>query len=154
MMANTWRDVLRFYGAGEKLPSRSTVRKYYDLYRVEAELPLRRCDEPKCRFNAQPLEWNGKRLPVNLDHKNGVARYNQPKNLWYLCPNCDSQQEMTRGGKNKGRVRTDGEGFSIRRPTGGLRDYTLPTVPGHFGPLVPRMEVKPAPQEGHDGPTR
>jgi len=116
-VSKTWPEVLRVYPETEPLPNRSTVKSYYDRYRTE-NLPLRRCDEPACCFNSGTLEWNGKRLPVNLDHKNGVARESHPENLWYLCPNCDAQQETIRGGKNKGRVKTDAGRFSIRRPEG------------------------------------
>jgi hypothetical protein len=76
------------------------------------------------------LEWNGQALPLILDHINGVSRDNNPDNLRYLCPNCDSQLD-TRGGRNKGRVEMSSGGFSIRRPDG-KRDYTLPAEAGEY----------------------
>lgn len=45
-------------------------------------------------------EWNGKKLNLHLDHKNGVNNDNRLINLRFLCPNCHSQTE-TYGGKNK-----------------------------------------------------
>src|SRR5260370_32207860 len=125
-------DVLRCYKLG-KGSNRSTVRRHYLQYRKENGIPLR-CDNEECCFYSAPLVWNGKALPLNLDHKNGVGRYNHPKNLWLLCPNCDSQQSQTPGGKNKGRVKTDSEGFSIlRSKESGLRDYTVIMEPLHLG---------------------
>ena len=73
----------------------------------------RRCDNPNCTFYDNPLSWNGKQLPLILDHLKGNRRDNRPENLRYLCPNCDSQL-LTRGGGNKGRVRDITEnGFSL-----------------------------------------
>jgi hypothetical protein len=48
--------------------------------------------------------WNGRRLPLILDHASGNARDNRVENLRLLCPNCDSQNDETRGGANAGRV--------------------------------------------------
>lgn len=39
----------------------------------------------------QGKEWNGKRLVLEIDHKNGNAWDNRPENLRFLCPNCHSQ---------------------------------------------------------------
>lgn len=48
-------------------------------------------------------EWNGKKLSLQLDHKNGINNDNRIVNLRFLCPNCHSQQ-MTYAGKNKKNV--------------------------------------------------
>ena len=55
-------------------------------------------------FIQPTLMWNGKQLPVVLDHKDGNKYDNSPGNLRFLCPNCDAQQLETRGGANRGRV--------------------------------------------------
>ena len=49
-------------------------------------------------------EWNGKEIPLVLDHINGDSRNNFPENLRMICPNCDAQTEFYKG-KNKGRGR-------------------------------------------------
>lgn len=37
--------------------------------------------------------WNGKKLSLQLEHKNGVPNDNRLENLTFLCPNCHSQTE-------------------------------------------------------------
>lgn len=36
-------------------------------------------------------EWNGKPMPLVLDHINGVNNDNRLENLRFVCSNCDSQ---------------------------------------------------------------
>ena len=38
-------------------------------------------------------EWNGKKLSLQLEHKNGINNDNRIGNLSFLCPNCHSQTE-------------------------------------------------------------
>jgi hypothetical protein len=121
-----WQDVLHFTAAPQ---SRTTVRRHYKRYRAESPEPLR-CENDSCRFYEANLIWNGKPLPLVLDHVNGVSRDNRPQNLRFLCPNCDSQLP-TRGGRNKGRVRVSAGGYAIKT-TDGRRDYTLVAERGEY----------------------
>ena len=115
-------DALRY---SPKHASRSTVRRQYIVWRRNAGIPPR-CDIPTCQFHAQPLTWRGKELPVILDHINGNNRDNNPANLRYLCPNCDSQLE-TRGGKNRGRVQEAVDGrYVLLTPDGRRHMHIIP----------------------------
>lgn len=44
-------------------------------------------------------EWNGRKLTLQLEHKNGIPNDNRLHNLCFLCPNCHSQTD-TYAGKN------------------------------------------------------
>lgn len=103
--------------------SRSTVRRYYAMWRRTKGLPDR-CDIPTCAFHNQPLVWADKPLPLILDHANGNKLDNSPKNLRYVCPNCDAQLS-TRGGANRGRVREASEGRYVLVSGDGRRDDHL-----------------------------
>lgn len=78
-------------------------------------------------FFIQPLEWNGKKLNLILDHIKGVHGDNRPKNLRFLCPNCNSQQS-TNGGGNSDKVRQNIGGFAVKR-TDGKFDHEMPIQP-------------------------
>ncbi len=108
--------------------SRSTVRRQYQRWRIENGLPVR-CDIESCLFHTQPLTWLGKPLPLILDHINGNRLDNSPKNLRYLCPNCDSQL-ATRGGKNRGRVLEATQGSYALAGPSGSRDLFIVSKPG------------------------
>jgi hypothetical protein len=107
-------DVLCY---GVRKRSSTTVRRHYEHWRAQNGQPLQ-CDNPVCVFNTAPLEWNGERLPLTLDHVSGDHCDNSPDNLRLLCPNCDSQLP-TRGGRNRGRVQAkSASGYAIQHPDG------------------------------------
>jgi hypothetical protein len=140
-----WQSTLVFRSPGS---SRATVRRHYEQYRASQGLP-RRCDNETCTFYNGPLVWNGRELPLILDHVNGVARDNQPGNLRYLCPNCDAQLP-TRGGKNKGRVQY-GDGHYSYNHRGGRRDATVFAVPAAATATVLPMEPEGKHSESKSG---
>ncbi len=111
--------------------SQDTVKRYYIKWREQQNPPIPlRCDEPNCRYYKEPLIWNGEKIKLVLDHINGVSGDNRPKNLRFLCPNCNSQQP-THGGGNRGKVEKSEGGFAKIREDG-KKDYTLPAETGKY----------------------
>jgi hypothetical protein len=113
-------DVLRY---SPTKASRSVVRRAYAVWRERAGIP-RRCDFEDCQYHAAPLRWRGAVLPLILDHIDGIPFNNSPKNLRYLCPNCDSQL-TTRGGRNRGRQDKLETGGYSRFNDAGVREFRL-----------------------------
>jgi hypothetical protein len=73
---------------------------------IEQKMVPYACDE--CGIGP---EWNGKPMPLILDHINGVNNDNRLKNLRFVCSNCDSQLDTykARNIKNKiGRMAESG----------------------------------------------
>jgi 5-methylcytosine-specific restriction endonuclease McrA len=121
-------DVLK-YSAGRK--SQQTVRRHFTDWRSQQTPPIQlRCDNPKCNFHTSTLMWNMIPLKLILDHINGVNGDNSPKNLQFLCPNCNSQQD-THGGANKGRVKQHSGGFSTK-DSSGKSHYVMPIEGGKY----------------------
>jgi 5-methylcytosine-specific restriction endonuclease McrA len=53
-----------------------------------------------CCSNCGISEWQGKKIPLELEHKDGNNQNNERSNLEGLCPNCHSITETWRG-RNK-----------------------------------------------------
>jgi 5-methylcytosine-specific restriction endonuclease McrA len=70
------------------------ARKYTDAdlaHAVSEGLKMRRCE--MCLRD----HWNGKPIPIELDHLNGRRDDNRLQNLRILCPNCHAQTPTYRG---------------------------------------------------------
>lgn len=104
------------YSPGRK--SSDTIKRAYIKWREEQTPPIPlRCDIESCYFHTNELVWNGEPLHLILDHINGVNGDDNPHNLRFLCPNCNSQQK-THGGGNRGRVTQEQDSFVINRDDG------------------------------------
>lgn len=53
--------------------------------------------EYKCVKCGNTGEWMGKKLVLQLDHRNGISNDNRLDNLRILCPNCHSQTNTFSG---------------------------------------------------------
>ena len=60
--------------------------------------------EYRCACCGIGPEWQGKPMPLILDHINGVNNDNRLENLRFVCSNCDSQLDTykSRNRKNRG----------------------------------------------------
>lgn len=69
---------------------RSTVKRYVLRHNT---IPY------QCAICGNIGEWEGHKLPLELDHQNGINFDHRPENLRFLCPNCHAITD-TYTGKN------------------------------------------------------
>jgi hypothetical protein len=57
--------------------------------------------ERKCCLCGQDENWNGMKISLIIDHKNGVPNDNRIENLRIVCPNCNAGLDTFAGRNNK-----------------------------------------------------
>lgn len=101
-------DISHFTGKGwSKGKTIATIKKDLRLilieysnvqsYKLKLRLFQERLKEPKCEICGWAEKSNDGRIPVELDHINGIRTDNRLANLRILCPNCHSLQTTHRG---------------------------------------------------------
>jgi hypothetical protein len=76
-----------------------------DVFIVDSKMQRERVKNLLIRFNLIPYRcecgiegsWRGKKLSLQLEHKNGTANDNRLENLCFMCPNCHSQTSTFAG---------------------------------------------------------
>lgn len=77
-----------------------TIDSGVQSYKLKKRLFEEGIKQPKCELCGWDKQAEDGRIPVELDHINGVHTDNRIENLRILCPNCHSLQPTHRG-KNK-----------------------------------------------------
>lgn len=72
----------------------------YPRHRLKERIIKQELIAYKCEGCGNGGEWNGERLVLQLEHKNGKSNDNRIENLGFLCPNCHSQTK-TYAAKNR-----------------------------------------------------
>lgn len=84
----------------ESFLSRLTENSSYKRCHLKTFLIKFKILEYKCNSCQNIGIWNGKKLSLQLEHKNGICNDNRLENLCFLCPNCHSQTDTFSGKKN------------------------------------------------------
>lgn len=69
----------------------------YQSYKLKNRLFLSKLKKPLCEICGWAKKTKDGRLPLELDHINGINTDNRLENLRILCPNCHSLQSTHRG---------------------------------------------------------
>ncbi|MDX1284262.1 MAG: hypothetical protein R3182_04590 [Draconibacterium sp.] len=62
----------------------------YPRHRLKERIIKQNLIPYECEKCGNDGHWLGEKMPLVLDHKNGVNNDNRLKNLRFLCSNCDS----------------------------------------------------------------
>lgn len=63
----------------------------YPRHRLKARILSNNIIEYRCACCGIGPEWQGKEMPLILDHINGINNDNRLQNLRFVCSNCDTQ---------------------------------------------------------------
>jgi len=69
-----------------------TENSTYARHNIKRRIITQKLIPYECECCKNDGIWLGNRLPLILDHKNGINNDNRISNLRFLCSNCDSQQ--------------------------------------------------------------
>lgn len=97
-----WKDLPRTEDCGIKIPLESILNGEhpdYQTFKLHNRLLSEGIKEHRCECCGN-TEWNGKPIPLQLDHIDGDSHNHVLSNLRMLCPNCHAQTD-TYCGKNK-----------------------------------------------------
>jgi Zn finger protein HypA/HybF involved in hydrogenase expression len=109
---NKGREIGRYKKWDEKfsLENVLTENSTYARHHVKRRILEKSLVEYKCQCCGIGPEWQGKPMPLILDHINGINNDNRVENLRFVCSNCDSQLDTykSRNRKKKGVVAESG----------------------------------------------
>jgi len=104
-----WQDGRKRQGwaKGKKFPNRPKTPlkdilvsdSSYQSNKLRKRLIKENIFEERC-YNCGLTEWQGYKIPLELEHKNGNNRDHRIDNLTLLCPNCHAFTDTYRG-RNK-----------------------------------------------------
>ena len=86
-------EILKRVNAARKFPHEKVFveNSTYPRHRLKERIINEKMIAYSCQIcNIEPF-WNGKPMPLILDHINGVCNDNRLENLRFVCSNCDSQ---------------------------------------------------------------
>lgn len=86
-------EVLKKANAARKFPHEKVFveNSSYPRHRLKERIINENMIPYSCQICGIDPVWNGKPMPLILDHVNGICNDNRLDNLRFVCSNCDSQ---------------------------------------------------------------